>query len=125
MPAPTPPMMQGYVPSELLPNLGQQAPVPQQLFNQPNLEQPGKAPSIHQRPLTGFSTISKTLLSFFVQVQPPPAPRIVNDEDEPQRDLLDWIYTGSRLCLILSVVYFYSNFTRFLLVLLFTGLVML
>ncbi|ODM98695.1 Homocysteine-responsive endoplasmic reticulum-resident ubiquitin-like domain member 2 protein [Orchesella cincta] len=44
-----------------------------------------------------------------------------NDDDENQRDLLDWAYTLSRVVLILSVVYFYSNFTRFLLVVIFTA----
>lgn len=42
------------------------------------------------------------------------------DDEENQRDLLDWAYTLSRVVLILSVVYFYSNFTRFLLVVIFT-----
>jgi len=45
----------------------------------------------------------------------------VNDDDENQRDLLDWLYTLSRVILILSVVYFYSNFTRFVLVVIFTA----
>lgn len=48
------------------------------------------------------------------------APGGAGDDEENQRDLLDWAYTLSRLVLILSVVYFYSNFTRFLLVVIFT-----
>lgn len=47
------------------------------------------------------------------------------DEDENQRDLLDWLYTLSRFVLVFSVVYFYSSFTRFLIVVVLTGLVVL
>ena len=46
------------------------------------------------------------------------------DDDEAPRDVLDWMYTLVRVALIFSVVYFYSNFTRFFLVVLFTALVM-
>lgn len=46
------------------------------------------------------------------------------EEEEAPRDLLDWMYTVVRVALIFSVVYFYSNFTRFFLVVLFTALVM-
>ena len=46
------------------------------------------------------------------------------EDDEAPRDVLDWMYTIVRVALIFSVVYFYSNFTRFFLVVLFTALVM-
>lgn len=61
--------------------------------------------------------------------QEPPAARPENanpvmnaqggvDEDEDdefgQRDWLDYVYTFSRFLVLISIVYFYSNFTRFL-----------
>jgi len=52
------------------------------------------------------------------------AARVRADDEENPRDMLDWMYTFSRLILVFSVVYFYSNFTRFFLVVIFTGLVM-
>ena len=32
------------------------------------------------------------------------------------RDLLDWLYVMSRLVVLASIVYFYSSFTRFMVV---------
>jgi len=55
----------------------------------------------------------------------PPVVRPAADDEEQQRDLLDWMYTFSRVVLICSVVFFYSTFSRFILVVLFTGLVMM
>ncbi|KAF3707299.1 Homocysteine-responsive endoplasmic reticulum-resident ubiquitin-like domain member 2 protein [Channa argus] len=40
---------------------------------------------------------------------------ILNDE-ELNRDWLDWLYTFSRAAILLSVVYFYSSFSRFVMV---------
>ena len=43
----------------------------------------------------------------------------VMDDDEEEggdRDWLDWIYTLSRFSVLVSIVYFYSTFNRFLLV---------
>lgn len=38
-----------------------------------------------------------------------------DDDDEfGQRDWLDYVYTFSRFMVLISIVYFYSNFTRFL-----------
>lgn len=71
---------------------------------------------------------------------PPPAPRVAPDnrgprmnaqggplldeeeEEAAQRDWLDWIYTVSRATVLLSIVYFYSSFGRFLVV---TGIALL
>jgi hypothetical protein len=39
-----------------------------------------------------------------------------DDEDEGNRDWLDWIYTFSRLAVLLGIVYFYSTVSRFFLV---------
>jgi len=58
-------------------------------------------------------------------VAPPVVARPPADDEEQQRDLLDWMYTFSRVILICSVVFFYSTFSRFILVVLFTGLVMM
>ncbi|XP_076869347.1 homocysteine-responsive endoplasmic reticulum-resident ubiquitin-like domain member 2 protein isoform X2 [Brachyhypopomus gauderio] len=38
------------------------------------------------------------------------------NEDELNRDWLDWLYTVSRAAVLLSIVYFYSSFGRFLMV---------
>lgn len=50
--------------------------------------------------------------------QPPilgPAP-IEDDEEADNRDWLDWFYWISRALVLFSIVYFYSSFTRFILV---------
>lgn len=41
----------------------------------------------------------------------------VLNEDELNRDWLDWVYTFSRAAILLSIVYFYSSFSRFVMVL--------
>ncbi|XP_072548676.1 homocysteine-responsive endoplasmic reticulum-resident ubiquitin-like domain member 2 protein isoform X2 [Salminus brasiliensis] len=38
------------------------------------------------------------------------------NEDELNRDWLDWLYTVSRAAILLSIVYFYSSFSRFVMV---------
>ncbi|TKS88365.1 Homocysteine-responsive endoplasmic reticulum-resident ubiquitin-like domain member 2 protein [Collichthys lucidus] len=38
------------------------------------------------------------------------------NEEELNRDWLDWVYTFSRAAILLSVVYFYSSFSRFVMV---------
>uniref|UniRef100_A0A1A8KIQ3 Homocysteine-responsive endoplasmic reticulum-resident ubiquitin-like domain member 2 protein n=1 Tax=Nothobranchius kuhntae TaxID=321403 RepID=A0A1A8KIQ3_NOTKU len=38
------------------------------------------------------------------------------NEEELNRDWLDWVYTFSRLAILLSIVYFYSSFSRFVMV---------
>jgi len=40
---------------------------------------------------------------------------VVNEEDF-NRDWLDWMYTFSRAAILLSIVYFYSSFSRFVMV---------
>ncbi|TTR68481.1 Sodium bicarbonate cotransporter 3 [Bagarius yarrelli] len=40
----------------------------------------------------------------------------VQNEDELNRDWLDWLYTVSRVAVLLCIVYFYSSFSRFILV---------
>ncbi|KAG9273156.1 homocysteine-responsive endoplasmic reticulum-resident ubiquitin-like domain member 1 protein [Astyanax mexicanus] len=41
---------------------------------------------------------------------------VMEDEDDVERDWLDWVYTASRFAVFLSIVYFYSNLSRFILV---------
>lgn len=57
--------------------------------------------------------------------EPAPAERIpeVNilggarqNEDELNRDWLDWLYTAARAAVLLTIVYFYSSFSRFVMV---------
>ncbi|XP_066095392.1 homocysteine-responsive endoplasmic reticulum-resident ubiquitin-like domain member 2 protein isoform X3 [Saccopteryx bilineata] len=68
--------------------------------------------------------------------EPPPAPNLVAQENRPMnenvqmnaqggpvlneedfnRDWLDWMYTFSRAAILLSIVYFYSSFSRFVMV---------
>jgi hypothetical protein len=52
---------------------------------------------------------------------------VEDDEDDEfgQRDWLDYVYTFSRFLVLISIVYFYSNFTRFLAVAAFFFLVYL
>lgn len=38
------------------------------------------------------------------------------NDDELNRDWLDWMYTVSRAAILLSIVYFYSSFGRFVMV---------
>lgn len=38
------------------------------------------------------------------------------NEEELNRDWLDWVYTFSRAAILLSIVYFYSSFSRFIMV---------
>lgn len=40
---------------------------------------------------------------------------VLNDEEQ-NRDWLDWVYTVSRAAILLSIVYFYSSFSRFIMV---------
>lgn len=40
---------------------------------------------------------------------------VLNDEEQ-NRDWLDWVYTVSRAAILLSIVYFYSSFSRFVMV---------
>lgn len=40
----------------------------------------------------------------------------VLNEEELNRDWLDWVYTLSRAGILLSIVYFYSSFSRFVMV---------
>ncbi|XP_058440429.1 homocysteine-responsive endoplasmic reticulum-resident ubiquitin-like domain member 2 protein isoform X2 [Marmota monax] len=68
--------------------------------------------------------------------EPPPPPNLVAQENRPMnenvqmnaqggpvlneedfnRDWLDWMYTFSRAAILLSIVYFYSSFSRFIMV---------
>ncbi|XP_036049713.1 homocysteine-responsive endoplasmic reticulum-resident ubiquitin-like domain member 2 protein [Onychomys torridus] len=68
--------------------------------------------------------------------EPPPAPNLVAQDNGPMnenvqmnaqggpvlneedfhRDWLDWVYTFSRAAVLLSIVYFYSSFSRFIMV---------
>ncbi|XP_020361368.1 homocysteine-responsive endoplasmic reticulum-resident ubiquitin-like domain member 2 protein isoform X1 [Oncorhynchus kisutch] len=38
------------------------------------------------------------------------------NEEEQNRDWLDWVYTVSRIAILLSIVYFYSSFSHFVMV---------
>ncbi|KAM8839997.1 homocysteine-responsive endoplasmic reticulum-resident ubiquitin-like domain member 2 protein isoform 2-T2 [Spinachia spinachia] len=40
----------------------------------------------------------------------------IMNEEEQNRDWLDWVYTFSRAGILLSIVYFYSSFSRFVMV---------
>ncbi|KAL0968169.1 hypothetical protein UPYG_G00263290 [Umbra pygmaea] len=41
---------------------------------------------------------------------------VMEDEEDMNRDWLDWVYTAARLGVFLSIVYFYSSLSRFVLV---------
>ncbi|KAG8437677.1 hypothetical protein GDO86_008401 [Hymenochirus boettgeri] len=42
---------------------------------------------------------------------------LVEEEDDVNRDWLDWIYTAARFSIFLSILYFYSSLSRFMMVL--------
>ncbi|MEE6499751.1 hypothetical protein FKM82_003574 [Ascaphus truei] len=42
---------------------------------------------------------------------------VVEEEDEINRDWLDWVYTAARFSIFLSILYFYSSLSRFMMVL--------
>ncbi|CAI9599572.1 unnamed protein product [Staurois parvus] len=42
---------------------------------------------------------------------------VVEEEDEVNRDWLDWVYTAARFSIFLSILYFYSSLSRFMMVL--------
>ncbi|KAM3919433.1 homocysteine-responsive endoplasmic reticulum-resident ubiquitin-like domain member 1 protein [Leptodactylus fuscus] len=42
---------------------------------------------------------------------------LVEEEDDLNRDWLDWIYTAARFSIFLSILYFYSSLSRFMMVL--------
>lgn len=41
---------------------------------------------------------------------------VVEDEEDMERDWLDWMYSAARFGVLLMIVYFNSNLSRFLLV---------
>ncbi|KAL2093168.1 hypothetical protein ACEWY4_010480 [Coilia grayii] len=41
---------------------------------------------------------------------------VMEDDEDIERDWLDWVYTAARLGVFLSIVYFYSSLSRFILV---------
>lgn len=41
---------------------------------------------------------------------------VMDDDDDLNRDWLDWLYLGARACFFLSIVYFYSSLSRVVLV---------
>lgn len=41
---------------------------------------------------------------------------VMEDEDDLERDWLDWLYSAARFCVLLMIVYFNSSLSRFLLV---------
>ncbi|XP_035013292.2 homocysteine-responsive endoplasmic reticulum-resident ubiquitin-like domain member 1 protein [Hippoglossus stenolepis] len=41
---------------------------------------------------------------------------VMEDEDAIERDWLDWLYSAARFCVLLMIVYFNSNLSRFLMV---------
>lgn len=42
---------------------------------------------------------------------------LVEEEDDLNRDWLDWVYTATRFSIFLSILYFYSSLSRFMMVL--------
>ncbi|KAM4018378.1 homocysteine-responsive endoplasmic reticulum-resident ubiquitin-like domain member 1 protein [Anomaloglossus baeobatrachus] len=42
---------------------------------------------------------------------------LVEEEDDINRDWLDWVYTAARFSIFLSILYFYSSLSRFMMVL--------
>ncbi|KAK2845139.1 hypothetical protein Q5P01_011798 [Channa striata] len=84
----------------------------------PSTHQPAQANEAVQQPL-GPNPAPNPLPE-----NPPANPNIqmnaqggaVLNDDEVNRDWLDWLYTVSRAGVLLSIVYFYSSFSRFVMV---------
>ncbi|XP_008278903.1 homocysteine-responsive endoplasmic reticulum-resident ubiquitin-like domain member 2 protein isoform X2 [Stegastes partitus] len=76
---------------------------PDQPLNQPNPSDP-----LSQRPQVGRHGNPEVQMNA-------QGGEILNEE-ELNRDWLDWVYTFSRAAILLSIVYFYSSFSRFVMV---------
>uniref|UniRef100_A0A3Q3GL86 Homocysteine-inducible, endoplasmic reticulum stress-inducible, ubiquitin-like domain member 1 n=1 Tax=Labrus bergylta TaxID=56723 RepID=A0A3Q3GL86_9LABR len=108
----------GTVPSAPAPTIGQYPPVHAQHV-------PVAAPLANQNPIdnlqanqnpaqdAAFINPGEANQNMRMNAQGGP---VMEDEEDMERDWLDWLYTAARLGVLLMIVYFNSNLSRFLLV---------
>ncbi|XP_062860239.1 homocysteine-responsive endoplasmic reticulum-resident ubiquitin-like domain member 1 protein [Trichomycterus rosablanca] len=97
-------------PSTSLPIAPQQAAVPAALPNQAPID---NLPANQNAPDPAFINPEGANQNMRMNAQ---GGAVVEDEDDVERDWLDWVYTASRFAVFLSIVYFYSSLSRFILV---------
>ncbi|XP_026885417.2 homocysteine-responsive endoplasmic reticulum-resident ubiquitin-like domain member 1 protein [Electrophorus electricus] len=93
-----------------LPVAAHQAAVPAALPNQGAID---NLPANHNAPDPAFINPEGANQNLRMNAQGGP---VMEDEEDMERDWLDWVYTASRFAVFLSIVYFYSNLSRFILV---------
>ncbi|XP_028814451.1 homocysteine-responsive endoplasmic reticulum-resident ubiquitin-like domain member 1 protein [Denticeps clupeoides] len=98
------------VPGTSLPVSPHQAAVPPALPNQAVVDNP--APN-QNAPEPAFINPEEANQNLRMNAQGGP---VMEDEEGLERDWLDWVYTIARFGVFLSIVYFYSNLSRFILV---------
>lgn len=108
----------GNVPSAPATTIGQyppvpahQVPVPAPLANQNPID---NLP-VNQNPAQDGAFINPGEANQNMRMNAPGGP-VMEDDEDVERDWLDWLYSAARLGVLLMIVYFNSNLTRFLLV---------
>lgn len=87
-----------------------QAPIPAALPNQNPID---NLPANQNAQDPGFINPGAVNQNLRMNAQGGP---VMEDEEDLDRDWLDWVYTAARLGVFLSIVYFYSSLSRFVLV---------
>lgn len=88
-----------------------QVPVPAPLANQNPID---NLPA-NQNPAAEAAFINPGQANQNMQMNAQGGP-LMEDEDDVERDWLDWLYSAARFGVLLMIVYFNSNLSRFLLV---------
>jgi len=84
--------------------------VPNVQQQQPQLQQPPVREVVNQPAAANIAPANNPMIGG-------PAAVVEDDDEVDNRDWLDWFYWASRAIVLFSIVYFYSSFTRFILVL--------
>ncbi|XP_040894921.1 homocysteine-responsive endoplasmic reticulum-resident ubiquitin-like domain member 1 protein [Toxotes jaculatrix] len=88
-----------------------QVPVPAPLANQNPID---NLP-VNQNPVQDAAFMNPGEANQNMRMNAPGGP-VMEDEEDMERDWLDWLYSAARFCVLLMIVYFNSNLSRFLLV---------
>jgi len=107
----TPSIAPAATPAPHPPVLAHQAPVPAHL---PNPNPIDNLPA-NQNPAPDAAFINPDAANQNMQINAQGGP-VMEDEEELERDWLDWIYSAARLGVLLMIVYFNSSLSRFMLV---------
>lgn len=89
-----------------------QVPVPAPIANQNPIDNLQPA---NQNPAQDAAFIDPGVANQNMQMNAQGGP-VMEDEEDIERDWLDWLYSAARLGVLLMIVYFNSNLSRFLLV---------